>query len=69
MMGADVILEGNFDDGHGSGALPLEGRSAYLDTALIGDNVGLESLPREIEEGVEERRVVQYVQCDLRKKS
>ena len=67
MMSADVILEGNFDDGHGSGALSLE-RSAYLNTALIGDNVGLESLPREIE-GVKERQVIQYVQCDLRKKS
>lgn len=33
------------------GAVPLE-RSAYLDSALIGDNVDLESVPREVEEGV-----------------
>ena len=42
---------GDLDDGHSGGAVPLE-RSAYLDSALIGDNVDLESVPREVEEGV-----------------
>jgi hypothetical protein len=46
MMSADVILEGNFDDGHGSGALSLE-RSAYLVTAVIGDNVACRGKSKE----------------------
>ncbi len=34
----------------------------YSDDVLVSDDVDLESVPKEIEQGVKERRVVQYDQ-------
>ncbi|KAI0253844.1 FAD/NAD-P-binding domain-containing protein [Lactifluus subvellereus] len=58
---ADTILADYRDDGRGAAAAPLEGE-AYSDNALVAEDVDLESVPREIEEGVKERRVVEYDQ-------
>ena len=61
---ADVILADYHDDVRGTAATPLKGE-AYSDDVLVAEDVDLESVPREVEEGVEEKRVVEY---DLWKK-
>jgi adrenodoxin-NADP+ reductase len=59
---ADTILADHHSSGNGSGtgaeAMPIH----HLEDALVSEDVDLESVPREIEQGVKERQVVQYDQ-------
>jgi adrenodoxin-NADP+ reductase len=60
---ADVILADHFGDGPHSGAeaVPIRGE-AYSDDMLVSDDVDLGSVPKAVEQGIKERRVVQYGQ-------
>ncbi|KAH9996175.1 FAD/NAD-P-binding domain-containing protein [Russula compacta] len=62
---ADAILTDHFGDGSGTGGgaapVPVQG-GAYSEDVLVADDVDLESVPREIEQGVKDRRVVEYDQ-------
>jgi adrenodoxin-NADP+ reductase len=57
----DTILGDYHNDRYGAAAAPLEGET-YSDDVLVGDDVDLESLPKEVEEGVKERPVVEHNQ-------
>jgi adrenodoxin-NADP+ reductase len=64
MMDAYAVAETILGDYHNDrcGAVaPLEGET-YSDDTLVDDDVDLESVPKEVEEGVKGRRVVQYDQ-------
>lgn len=60
---ADAILRDHFGYGPGGGAevAPVQGK-AYSDDVLVSDYVDLESVPRAVEQGMNEKRVVQYNQ-------
>jgi adrenodoxin-NADP+ reductase len=60
---ADAILGDHFGFGPGGGdkAVPVQGE-AYSDDALVSEDVDLESVPRTVEQGIKEKRVVQYDQ-------
>lgn len=64
---ADAILTDHFGDGSGGGGgggavpVPVQG-GVYSEDVLVADDVDLESVPREIEQGVKDRRVVEYDQ-------
>jgi adrenodoxin-NADP+ reductase len=58
---ADTILADYRDDLQGAATAPLEDKT-YSDDALVAEDVDLESVPREVEEGVKEKRVVEYDQ-------
>ncbi|KAH9996180.1 hypothetical protein BJV74DRAFT_795122 [Russula compacta] len=63
---ADAILTDHFGDGSGASAggavpVPVQG-GVYSRDVLVADDVDLESVPREIEQGVKDRRVVEYDQ-------
>lgn len=53
---ADAILGDHFGDGAGDGA------EAYSDDILVSDDVDLESVPKSVEQGMKEKRVVEYDQ-------
>jgi adrenodoxin-NADP+ reductase len=60
---ADSILTDHFGDGPGGGAEVVSAQSeAYSDDVLVSDDVDLESLPGAVEQGIKEKRVVQYEQ-------
>src|SRR5258708_40098541 len=54
---ADSILADHFSEHDGPGAAPLTQGGAYSDDVLVSDDVNLESVPREIEEGMREKRI------------
>ncbi|KAH9993633.1 hypothetical protein BJV77DRAFT_997887, partial [Russula vinacea] len=58
---ADAILSDHFGDGPGGGAevVPVQGE-AYSDDVLVSEDVDLESVPRTVEQGIKEKRVVEY---------
>jgi adrenodoxin-NADP+ reductase len=60
---ADSILADHFGDGSGSGAeaAPVQDE-AYSDDVLVSDDVDLESVPKAVEQGLKENRVVDYDQ-------
>jgi adrenodoxin-NADP+ reductase len=58
---ADTILADYHDDRRSAAAVPLKSE-AFSDDALVADDVDLESVPSEVDEGVKGRRVVQYNQ-------
>jgi adrenodoxin-NADP+ reductase len=60
---ADAILTDHFGDGPGNGAevVPVQSE-AYSDDVLVSDDVDPESVPRVVEQGVNEKRIVQYDQ-------
>jgi adrenodoxin-NADP+ reductase len=60
---ADAILADHFGDGPGGGAeaMPVQGE-AFSDDVLVSEDVDPESVPRAVEQGVKEKRVVQYDQ-------
>ncbi|KAI0256248.1 FAD/NAD-P-binding domain-containing protein [Lactifluus subvellereus] len=60
---ADTILADYHDDDDGRGAVsaPLEGE-AYSNDVLVAEDVDLECVPREVKEGIKERRVMEYDQ-------
>jgi len=57
---ADAILVDHFGGG-GAEVVPVQGE-AYSDDVLVSDDVDPESLPRAVEQGMKEKRVVQYDQ-------
>lgn len=59
---ADTILGDHHSSSNASGAGNEVVPIPHSDDVLISDNVDLESVPREIEQGVKEKRVVQYDQ-------
>jgi adrenodoxin-NADP+ reductase len=60
---ADTILADHFGDGSGGGAeaVPVHD-DAYSDDILVSDDVDLESMPRAVEQGMKEKRLVEYDQ-------
>ena len=60
---ADSILTDHFGDGSGGGAevVPVQSE-AYSDDVLVSDDVNLDSVPRAVEQGMKDERVVQYDQ-------
>ena len=60
---AGTILADHFGDGSGGGAeaVPVQDE-ACSDDILISDNVDLESVPKTVEQGMKEKRVVEYGQ-------
>jgi len=60
---ADAILADHFGDGPGGVAevMPVQGE-AFSGDELVSDDVDLASVPRAVEQGIEEKRVVQYDQ-------
>jgi len=60
---ADTILADHFGDGPGGGAeaVPVQDE-VYSDDILVSDDVDLESVPKAIEQGRKEKRVVEYDQ-------
>jgi adrenodoxin-NADP+ reductase len=60
---ADTILADHFGDGSGGGAeaVPVQDE-ADSDGILVSDDVDLESVPKAVEQGMKEKRVVEYDQ-------
>jgi adrenodoxin-NADP+ reductase len=60
---ADTILADHFGDGSGgeAEAVPVQDE-AYSDDILVSDDVDLESVPKSVEQGMKEKRVVEYDQ-------
>ena len=60
---AGTILADHFGDGSGGGAeaVPVQD-DAYSDGILVSDDVDLESVPKAVEQGMREKRVVEYDQ-------
>jgi adrenodoxin-NADP+ reductase len=58
---ADAILGDHFGDRPGgeAGVLPVQGE-AYSDDVLVSEDVDLESVPRTVQQGIKEKRVVPY---------
>jgi len=57
-----ILLTDHFPDHDGPGAAPLVQGGAYSDDVLASDDVDLESIPWEIEEGMREKRIMGYDQ-------
>jgi adrenodoxin-NADP+ reductase len=60
---ADTILADYFGDGSGGGAeaVPVQDET-YSDDIIVSDDVDLESVPKALEQGMKEKRVVEYDQ-------
>jgi adrenodoxin-NADP+ reductase len=60
---ADTILTDHFGDGSGGGAeaVPVQDE-AYSDDILVSDDVDPESVPKAVEQGLKEKRVMEYDQ-------
>jgi adrenodoxin-NADP+ reductase len=57
----DTILADHYADGSVTEVVPVP-RAPYSEDVLVSDDVDLESVPREVEQGIVERRVLQYGQ-------